>query len=153
MGGGHCKAAGGEFCVHKHPCQTQTFCHGGAGAVQPEEGQLQLTGGIRRADTLVEQVTRKQKINLFLLDASFLQSKLDCLFLHQRFRLFPGFFAEGGILRQVIEVICQRTFLFLLCTYRRKTHNAGRMVQLDGPAADTNCHLFSSYPIIIRISP
>ena len=44
------------------------------------------------------------------------------------FRLFPGFFAEGGILRQIIEVICQRTFLFLLCTHqmciRDRVHTA-----------------------------
>ena len=136
VGGGDRQALPRKPRVHKHAGKAETFRHGGAGAVQPEEGDCHLAGGIGRADALVEQVAGKQKVDLLLLHAALLQRQVDGLLLHQRLGLFPGLFAEGGVVGEIVEIVCQRALLLLFGPHRGKAQHAGRGGELQGFGSD-----------------
>ena len=109
----------------------------------PKKGIAISREGIGRADALVEQVSGKQEVDLLLLYAALLQRQVDGLLLHQRLGLFPGLFAEGGVVGEIVEVVCQRALLLLFGPHRGKAQHAGRGGELQGFGSDSFCHSFT----------
>ncbi len=140
VGAGHRQNGINHPVVPQQRRQRQGFGHGGAGAVQPEKGDHQFLYPVGGADALVEQISRQQQFYLPRGDTGFLQGQLAGPLLKPAFRLFPGFFSEGGVVLNFVEPLCHGALPFLFAAYRGAGQDGGGMVHGKGASAKGDGH-------------
>lgn len=109
----------GGAAVREHGRHRQGEGHGGARAVQPGKGDVQLPQAKGGGDALVEQVAGKDHVDLRRGERRLGQRADDRLTHEGALRLFPGGLAHGGIGKNVIELLTQRPLALLF------THDGG----------------------------
>ena len=97
---------------HHGGCQ-QAFCHGGAGTVKSQMGDVRIPEAEGRADALIQQVAGQHQIKIGFFQFCLFCQNVQSQLLHMFFRLFPGFLTEIGILGGVVEGMGQGAFRFL----------------------------------------
>ena len=104
VGGDHHPRPSAKAAVQGHGRQTQALPQGGAGPVQPKIGQTVGSGGIGRADALVQQIPGKQPVGLGRAGASPVQGQGEGLLLHQPLRPLPGGLPQRVVLGHHVEI-------------------------------------------------
>ena len=97
VGGGHRRRPGAEAPVQRHGRQGQGLPHGGAGPVQPQEGDLEPPGGEGGADALVEQVPGEEQVQGGGVQPRLVQGGGEGLALHGGLRPLPGGLPKGVV--------------------------------------------------------
>ena len=82
----------------------QTLPHGGAGAVQPEEGNAEVPQAEGGADALVQQVPGQDVVQFRRGQPALFQGPGQGLLLHGGLRLLPGVLSEEGIRAQQVKM-------------------------------------------------
>ena len=97
VGGGHGGGQPGEAPVNEQRRQRQALSHGGAGAVQPVEGDMEAPQAEGGADALVQQVPSQHVVQFTGGEATLFQRPAQDPLLHGGFSLFPCLFPKEGI--------------------------------------------------------
>ena len=98
--------------------QGHGFRHGGAGPVQPDEGDAQLPQAVGGAGALVQQVPGKNHLEVLGGKLPLFQRDADGLLLEAALRLLPGLLPQGTVLPQSVKGGGQGAFALLLGTHR-----------------------------------
>src|SRR5699024_6177884 len=93
-----------------------------------------------RTDTLVEQVTCENKIEVGKIQTGFAGSGFNGDALHTGLRELPGFLAEVRITGDHIERALQRAFAFFLSDDGGMRRDIDRTIEADRAAALSFCH-------------
>ena len=136
MGGSHRKAVF-RSGIREHSRKSRRLRIGGAGAVEPDKRHLCAPGAVAGGYALVEKVPGENEVHIRHHKPAFFKGGPSGNFLHLAFSLFPGFFAEVGILVYDVEVLSERTLALLFRAHRRRGENAD--------AAVDNYRLFSYF--------
>lgn len=108
--GGQRRGARGIPAV-EHQCgERQALAHRGARTVESIEWDAALSQSERRADALVQKITRKDEVKVTHLEPHLFQRAGERVALHGTLTLFPGLLAEEVILAQFVKVFAQRAF-------------------------------------------
>ena len=78
--------------------------------VESIEWDAALSQSERRADALVQKITRKDEVKVTHLEPHLFQRAGERVALHGTLTLFPGLLAEEVILAQFVKVFAQRAF-------------------------------------------
>ena len=124
-------AAAGDGCG----CQRQRLAHGGARAVHPVEGDVEIPQGERSADILVQQVAGEHAVHVLRRQSPLLQRQPQSVGLHLRLALLPRFPPAEGILRHRVKVAAQRPRALQPTRHRRAADDARRLQKPAGLAA------------------
>ena len=135
VGGGDGGAAAGKPAVDQHGRQGQGLPHGGAGAVEAEEGDAEVPQAEGGADALVQQVPGQDIVQVLRFQFRFLQGLPQHRLLHGGLRLLPGLLPEEGVGLQPVEVVRQGALAFKFSPDVGEGQHGGGMGQGHGPAA------------------
>ena len=124
-------AAAGDGCG----CQRQRLAHGGACAVHPVEGDVEIPQGEGGADILVQQVAGEHAVHVLRRQTALLQRQPQGVGLHLRLALLPRFPPAEGILRHRVKVAAQRPRALQPSRHRRAADDARRLQKPAGLAA------------------
>ena len=155
MGGGQGCGPVGVAAVNQQGRQAQTFPHGGAGAVQPVKGDVEVPQAEGGADALVQQIPRQDIVQVLRRQLRLVKGPLEDGFLHGGLRLLPGLLPEEGVGIDLVKVVRQRALALELPADIGKGENGGGMGQDHGLAAQTlvvhryaTSHLLSFCPAV-----
>ena len=135
MGGGHGGRHAGKASVDEHGGDAQSLPHGGAGPVEPQEGDLCLPQAESAADALVQKVSGADVVQLAGGEAAPLQGLVQGLLLHGGLRLFPGLLPKEGVLVQKIKAAPQGPLLLEFPAHAGVGQHAGRVTERHGLGA------------------
>ena len=137
VGGGHGRRPAGKAAVNKQRRQGQGLPHGGAGAVQPVEGNAEVPQAEGGAHALVQKVSRQNIVQVSGLEARLIQSAAQSPLLHGGLRFFPGRLSEKGILAQLVKAAAKGALALEFPADAGAGADGGGMGQGHGPAAHT----------------
>ena len=97
---------------------------------------------------MVQQIAREQKLNLRGRQPGFVHRAGERFALEGTFRLFPAFFAHGGVLENLVKIACERSFALLFAHHGGIAEDAGSPRQGDGVLSFAFRHGQPSFLII-----
>ena len=137
MGGGLGRGDAGEAAGHRHGRQRQALAHGGAGAVHPVEGDVEVPQGEGGADVLVQEIAGKDAVHVLRRQTALLQGTAQGQGLHLRLPLLPCLFAEEGVVIRDVNGAAQRALTLQPSGHTGPAHHARRVREPAGLAAQS----------------
>ena len=137
VGGGLGRGDAGEAAGHRHGCQRQALTHGGAGAVHPVEGDVEVPQGEGGADVLVQEIAGKDAVHVLRRQTALSQGAAQGQGLHLRLPLLPCLFAEEGVVIRDVNGAAQRALTLQPSGYTGPAHHARRVREPAGLAAQS----------------
>ena len=126
--------------LHEARAERQPLRHCRARAVLPEIRHVRLHGGEERANTLVEQVARKDQVKVALLQARLAERGLDRGLLQLALGQLPRLLPHAVVLGDKVELRAQRAFPFFFADCRRVREQERPVFQLQRALPDAADH-------------
>ena len=134
VGGGHGCGVVGKAAVDEHGGQGQRFAHGGAGAVKPVKGDVELPQAEGGADALVQQVACQNIVDVSGGQLGPFQRSLQHSLLHGGLGLLPAFFSEERVVVDLVKIAAQGPLSLHFAADVGPGEHRGGMVQPHGLA-------------------
>ena len=137
VGGGQGGGPVGVAAVDQQGRQAQALSHGGAGTVEPVEGHPEVPQAEGGADTLVQQISGQDIVQVLRRQLRLLQRSLKDRLLHGGLCFLPGLFPEEGVVADLVKKVRQGALALEFPPNIGKGEDGGGMGQGHGLAAQT----------------